>query len=166
MIERLVSRWEEGYEVVSALVPFRGWVRGQTMRPFQPLGWRLETDDLSRVTDDSDAWVALDPADGAMQRVDFIGSGVLMLHRGHLLGLNKPWWSYTVNPETMQREASMDSQFVWRLKTELNAEVWCDTTIEVTHIHDFEIDKTFQYRFEDWAQTGGDPTICQPPAGR
>ena len=165
MIERLIARWHEtGGQVVSALVPFRGHVSWQDMAPFQPMGWRLECEGVREcrgMTQDPDMFVPVNPADGEMQRVDVIGSGVLMFHRDHLLALKPPWFFYRVDAETMQRVADMDTRFVWRLRTEAGAEVWVDTTIEVKHLHIFEIDDSFPERFADWADGPGDPAICR-----
>ena len=94
----------------------------------------------------------MNPADGDVQRVDVIGSGVLLFHRDHLEALRKPWWYYKVDPNTMQRVADMDTRMVWRLRAEAGAQVWVDTTIKVTHLHTFEIDESFQHRFDDWME--------------
>ena len=74
--------------------------------------------------------------------------------------MQKPWFYYRVDIETMQRVADMDTRFVWRLRAEAQAEVWVDTTIEVKHLHTFEIDGSFQHRFDDWIIPGaGDADI-------
>lgn len=163
-LQRLVARWDEGYEVISALVPARGFVGWQDMKPFQPMAWRLKPNtgsELRDVTLATPEIQVIDRADGDVQRIDFIGSGVLMFHRDHLLSLAKPWFSETYNHETMARLASMDTTFVWRLQIEAGAQVWVDTTIQVRHLHAFEIDDSFSERFADWAQPGaGDAAIC------
>jgi hypothetical protein len=176
MLPRLVARWNEGYEVIAALVPARGFVGWQEMLPFQRMAWRLKTagaapsvslETLNAANGVPAAVDVVDPAAGDVQPINFIGSGVLMFHRDHLLALPKPWFSETFNPETMERLASMDTTFVWRLQTEAGAQVWVDTTIKVRHLHAFEIDETYPERFKDWTQPGaGDPTICvhQRPA--
>ena len=158
MLNRLVDRWEEYDGVWSALVPFRGYVSWQHMKPFQPMGWRLRTDgveEVGRLEDNPQQWEPIDPEAGDVQRVDVIGSGVLLFHRDHLLALRKPWWYYRVDPETMQRVADMDTRMVWRLRSEAGAIVYVDTTIKVKHLHTFEIDDSFQDRFMDWM----DPTL-------
>lgn len=168
LLERLVSRAEEGYEVVSALVPCRGYVGWQQMRPFQPMAWRFKKSNENQpirpyrgMLPDRDMLELIEPAGGEMQTINFIGSGVLMFHRDHLLALKKPWFFERIDPETQIRLASMDTTFVWRLQSEAFAKVWCDTTIKVKHLHIFEIDETYQDRFSDWAEPGqGDPQIC------
>lgn len=173
MLTRLLARHKEGYEVVSALVPARGYVSWQDMKPFQPMGWRFKAavgDDIAQISAvrayrtwdlDKDMLEAVNPADGDMQRVDFIGSGVLMFHRDHLLALERPWFFETVRQEDCQRTANMDATFVWRLQMEAHAKTWVDTTIKVRHLHVFEIDESFAGRFADWAEGGGDPEICR-----
>ena len=167
MLDRLIDRYEQtGGQVISAMVPFRGYRNDQEMKPFQPMGWRIASKGMPRecrgMTLDPEMFVPIDPANGEMQRVDVIGSGVLMFHRDHIQALAKPWFFYKVDIETMQRAADMDTKFVWRLGMEAGAEVWCDTTIMVKHLHIFEIDETFNDRFADWAVPGsGDQKICR-----
>jgi len=167
---RLVARWKEGYEVVSALVPARGFVGWQQMQPFQPMAWRLKANAPGDLTyrvfggqhDTPDLLEAIDPKAGNMQRIHFIGSGVLLFHRDHLLALKRPWFSEMVDPLSYNRLANMDCRFVWRLHHEAHAQVWVDTTIKVKHLHVFPIDETYSARFADWAEPGqGDPTICR-----
>jgi len=157
---RLVERWNEGYEVVAAMVPARGYIGWQDMDPFQRMAWRI-----ARPTD-ADAVLrgehpntveTVRAADGDVQRIHFIGSGVLMFHRDHLLALKRPWFQEHVNPETYERLASMDTGFVWRLQTEAGAKVWVDTTIQVKHLHIFPVDETYGARFQDWKSPGMGP---------
>lgn len=158
LLVRLVARWRELGGVITALVPFRGhvgWNPG--MKPFQPLAWKIECEGLREfrgMQQDPDMLKAVDPKDGDVQRINLIGSGVLMFHRDHLLALKKPWFYDRVDPETMHRVADTDTRFVWRLQSEAGATVWCDTTIKVRHLHIFSIDDTFQNRFQDWADDG------------
>jgi len=157
MLDRLIDRyWETGGGVISALVPFRGYVSWQNMKPFQPMGWRVVTNgagvrEFRGMTLDPDMFEPINPADGDLQRVDVIGSGVLMFDRQTIEALAPPWFYYKVDPVTMQRVADMDTRFVWRLREEVQAHVYVDTTIKVKHVHDMEIDESFQWRFADWA---------------
>ena len=157
MLDTLLDDYEDtGGQVIGALVPFRGYVPGQGMKPFQPMGWRMRTkgtDIAVGKLGESAAWEPIDPAAGELQRADIIGSGVLLFHVDFLKSLKKPWFYYGVN-EDMQRIADMDTRFVWRLRSEAQAEVWVDTTIKIKHLHAFEIDDTFQDRFADWAEPG------------
>jgi hypothetical protein len=173
MLRRLVARWEQGCEVVAALVPARAFIGWQDMKPFQPMAWRLKPAagvDLVAVNESMltrNEVEVIDPAAGELQTVNFIGSGVLMFHRDHLAAMKRPWFSEAFDPETLERTASMDTRFVWRLQEEAGATVWVDTTIDVRHLHAFEIDRTFQDRFADWAQPGvGDPALCRFPEER
>jgi hypothetical protein len=166
MLDRLLDRWEEtGGGVISALVPFRGYVSWQGMRPFQPMGWRIRNPEpnlreFRGYSKDPDMFEAIDPDAGDLQRVDVIGSGVLLFHRDDIMALKTPWFYYKVDPVTMARVADMDTRMVWRLREEVQCQVWVDTTIKVKHLHDFEIDESFQHRFDDWIIPGaGDADI-------
>jgi len=170
MLCKLVKRFEQGYEVVTALIPCRGYVHWQPMVPFQPMAWRFKTNDemgdmkyrtYVSMKESGDMVHVIDRSDGEMVECNFIGSGVLMFHRDHLLALKKPWFYETVDRETQTRTANMDCVFVWRLQAEAGANIWIDTTIIVKHLNVFEIDDTFSDRFKDWTIPGkGDPTIC------
>ena len=171
MLDRLIDRYYETEGgVISALVPFRGYVPWQHMAPFQPMGWRIRNGaptvkKFEGMTKTPEMFVPIDPADGDLQRVDVIGSGVLMFDATVIEALGKPWFYYGVN-EDMQRVADMDSRFVWRLREEVQAQVWVDTTIKVKHIHPFEIDDSFQSRFADWAASGNEDEICKTENGQ
>jgi len=180
MLVRLVDRYNQGHEVVSAMVPSRGYFAWQQMKPFQPMAWRFASKSFAgkgngtlkqdtkireyrNLAKDGDMMEVIIPEEGKdMERCNFIGSGVLMFHVDHLLALEKPWFKETINPHDMQRLASMDTTFVWRLQMEAHATVWIDTTIKVKHVHSFQIDETYQDRFGDWAKQGeGDPSVCR-----
>ena len=169
MLDRLIDRYFETQGgVISALVPFRGYVSWQKMKPFQPMGWRIvssnsngQPQEFRGLNADPDMFQPINSADGDLQRVDVIGSGVLLFDREVIEALAKPWFYYKVDPETMQRVADMDTKMVWRLRTEVQAQVWVDTTIKVLHLHVSEIDDTWQDRFMDWTEPGrtNDETI-------
>lgn len=168
LLRRLIARFEQGCEVVAALVPARAFIAWQDMRPFQRMAWRLKRsgsisvgqfNDLAAIRNEVEV---IDPAAGELQEVDFIGSGVLMFQADHLRAMAQPWFSESYDPITMERTASMDTRFVWRLRNEAGARVWVDTTIKVGHLHAFTIDETFSGRFADWTQPGvGDPQLCR-----
>jgi hypothetical protein len=167
MLERLIQRHKDGYEVVSALVPLRGHTDWQEMKPFQKMAWRIKPSSEPRIRTyhgmkrDTGMMEVIDPSAGDMQEINFIGSGVIMFEPDHLLALKKPWFGERYDTKTYQRLATMDTTFTWRLQMEAGARVWVDTTIRVDHLHIFEIDETYPERFKDWANDGvGDPAIC------
>lgn len=174
MLDRLIDRYIETQGgVITALVPFRGYVSWQKMKPFQPMGWRIvstngnghQPQEFIGMGRNPDMFQPIDPADGDLQRVDVIGSGVMLFDRETIEALAKPWFYYRVDPETMQRVADMDTRMVWRLRSEVQAQVWVDTTIKVKHLHAFEIDDTWSDRFLDWMEPGhtDDETIKHLP---
>ena len=164
---RLMARVAEGCEVVAAMVPTRGYLGKEAMRPFQPMAWRLKRQNGTGITPlawGPDSREIVKREDGDLQRIDFCGSGVLLFHRDHLLALKRPWFFETIDPETQIRTASMDTKFTFRLRTEAHAQVWLDTTIRVTHGNVFWVDDSYQHRFADWATPGiGPADICQFP---
>ena len=170
LLVRLTTRLLEGYEVIAALVPSRGHVPWQPMAPFQPMAWRWKTPEemgtsLARaqgrrfrsMTLDGDMVHVIRRDDGDVQPIDFIGSGVLCFHRDHLLALKRPWFYETIDVPSQIRIANMDTRFVARLRQEAHARIWVDTTIQVRHLHVFQIDDSYQERFADWALGEGKP---------
>ena len=171
MLCRLIDRWDQGYQIVAALVPVRCYVNWMDMKPFQPMAWRFKTNDETGstklrpyrgMTYDRDMVHVITREDGDIVRADFIGTGVLMFHRDHLLALEKPWFRERVIDENYVRLATMDTTFVWRLQHEGCATLWVDTTIMVEHLHIFSIDDSYSERFSDWARPNvGDSDICK-----
>lgn len=159
MLVRLVDRWKEGYEIVGAIVPTRGFIDFQPMKPYERIAWRFKTIQETEpgrpfrgLRHDPDMLHVVRPSDGGMQRVNFIGSGVILFHRDHILMLKKPWFSETVINDSYDRIANMDCTFIYRLQTEAHAQVWVDTSIAVKHLSIFPIDDTYPERFADMAQ--------------
>lgn len=116
------------------------------MRAHEYKGWEKSSDMVE----------IIQPADADLQRVDFIGSGVLLFPVDDLHMIPKPWFGEKFVRETMQRQASMDTRFVWELKAHAGAQIWVDTTLKIGHLNDMEIDDTYQHRFtrEDWKEQG------------
>ena len=159
MIPRLIKRVEKDRcEVISALVPTRGHVPWVDMKPFQPMAWRFKDNTEMKVyrsyDQDKDMVEIIQPSDGELQEIDFIGSGVLMFPVDDLLMIPQPWFAETFHLESMRRRASMDTRFVWELKSKAGAKVWVDTTIKVGHINAMIVDETYQDRFGDWEELG------------
>ena len=154
LLPRLLARYKEtGGDIITALVPFRGYVGWQEMKPFQPLAWRLVGDGtrpFRGVDKDPDMMKCVNMTNGDFQRVNIIGTGAILFRRDHLLAVKRPWFYDQVDRNTLHLMNDMDAKFIWRLQTEAKANMWVDTTIKVKHLHIFQIDETFQNRFMDW----------------
>lgn len=154
---RLVDRHREGYDVVAAMVPGRGYVSGTGMKPFQRLAWKLE----------DQQFVPVDPDDGEMQPCEFPTSAAMIFRTSDLLKLRKPWYFFTYKPEDWKQVQGEDGTFILRMLRDAGVKAWVDTTIRVKHAHVFHIDETFSSRFADWSQPGvGDPSVCNYEANR
>ena len=170
---RLMAHMESGVDVIGCLVPTRGFLAHNTgMRPFGRVAWRFKasTDGLhTKVREyhgqsiDGDMLELINPADGVLQRVNFIGSGVIMFRREHLEALAQPWFYEAIDPVSQQRFSSMDTKFCWRLQCEAGAAVYVDVSIPIGHLHVFQIDPSFEGRFSDWAipTPSADMDICR-----
>lgn len=159
MLVKLYKRFEEGYDMVGAMVPARGYVEWVDMKAFQPMAYRFKTTDevgsdkfrrYEGYKKSRDMLHVIKREDGDIVPCHFMGTGVLMFHVDYLLSLKKPWFFETINKTNQEREACMDMKFVWRLQSEAGANLYVDTTILVKHLHVFKIDDSFQYRFRDW----------------
>lgn len=161
LLERLVARRQEGYEIVCAMVPTRGYIEDMKMKPFQRMAWRFKGKGTTPIQWDRAELEIVIP-NGEMQRIDFIGSGCIMFDADHVLALAKPWFFETIDFKTQKRTACMDTKFAYRLRMEAYGQIWCDTTIRIRHLHDMAIDHTFADRFEDYALPGVGPSdLCQ-----
>lgn len=146
MLNRLVKRFmETGGAAIAAPVPFRGYVEGKMDRPFQPMAWRLK----GEVTEDAYIPELLELVDvdapPEFEKIDVIGTGVLLFPTEALEKLALPWFIEARDPVTMQRISDTDTQFVWRLGQEAGLALWLDKTIDVKHLHAFQIDRTYQH---------------------
>ena len=160
MFPRLVARLDGGCDAVSCLVPFRGYTDKQKMVPFQKLAWRRAG---NGEPGNNIPAVSIDVGAGELQQIDFIGSGVLLFRAEYLERLKKPWfWDRIEDGGRNIRRPGGDVSFVWSLKAQLGVQMWVDTTIDVKHLHIFEVDESFPERFSDWQKPGlGDPRICK-----
>ena len=140
LLPRLVQRIKEGADVISAYVPVRGICEGQDMLPFERMAWKVVEGKLGQVR----------PAGESVQRIDVIGSGVLMFKADALPRLKKPWFSEIIKDEDYTRRPNDDTRFVWRLSHDLGLGVYVDPTIKVKHLNIFQIDETYSDRFKDW----------------
>lgn len=154
VLERLVARQDEGYRVVAAMVPGRGYVERSGVRPFQRLAWRTAADGRSAEP--------ITPEDGEIVEARFPTSACSILYAEDLVRLSRPWFFNTYKPEDWSIVHGEDGTFFWRMEKELGVTSYVDTTIRVKHAHVFEIDETFPDRFADWSEVGrGDPAICR-----
>jgi hypothetical protein len=149
VLKRLLARIDEGCEVVAAMVPCRGYIKVSKIRPFQRLGWKIV----------DGTFEPIDPSDGDLQEAEFPTSACAMFSAGLLEKLGQPWYFVKHDPKTYALSRAEDGMFFYRLK-KLGVKSWVDTTIRVEHLYTFRIDETFSERFADWAESGGDPEIC------
>lgn len=166
LLERLYARVQEGYQIINALVPSRGYFAHNVgTKPYQPLAWRWKPTPLMdgkfqvrqyRNQQLDGDMLEVIKADGKVQVCHIIGSGCMMFHRDHILALEKPWFQEAVDPKTYKRFANMDTRFSMRLQSDAGATMWVDTSIKIGHLHAMEIDESFQDRFNDLAE--GAPT--------
>jgi hypothetical protein len=161
MFVRLMEHLDTpGIGVISAAVPSRAYVGSQEMKPFQRMAWLQVGDGRAEPAKALDLKGVPCPV-----QIDFIGTGVVMFETSDLLRLKKPWLSNQIaDGERLTRKANADVAFVHSFVDQLGLSLFVDPSIEVRHLHTFEIDETFSERFADWAEPGkGDPSICRYP---
>jgi len=142
-----------GWPVVAALVPCRGWVKSDKIdKPFIKIGWKWKDDNSNKTGDcyNTDYMKLVDPADGPYQEIVSTGSGALMFDVNLLGKMKKPWFTERVSDDDYNRTASMDTTFCYRLMVEGGARILCDLTIDIIHLDVFPIDESYGDRFKDW----------------
>lgn len=149
---RLLARHDEGYPIIAAMVPGRGFVEASKVKPFQRLAWRS--------TENGQAFEPVDPAEGDVLEVDFPTSACVLFRAGDLQRLRRPWYFNRYDAETWRDASGEDGTFFLRM-AEIGVKSYVDTTVRVKHAHVFEIDETYPKRFADWADGSGDPAICR-----
>ena len=154
---RLLKRFDEGYQIVAAMVPGRGYRDDSKMKPFQRFAWRSK--------DNYTDFEVVEPSEGEIIEVDFPTSACILFSAEDLKKLNKPWYYNKFDPLTYEMLKGEDGDFFVRMKY-LGIKSYVDTTIKVKHAHIFEIDETFPDRFADWAEKGkGDSNITKYTKG-
>ncbi len=134
MLPKLVQHIDDGCGAISALVPTRERFEGQAA--FKRMAWTMGPEPI-------------DPDGDQLQKIDFIGSGVLMFPASALKDIKRPWLYEKMPDEDFSRKGDCDTQFVRRLKSEGGLQVWVDTMIPVLHATVFEIDKDFARTIHD-----------------
>lgn len=134
-----MEEWMERKKVINCLVPIRGHRPGQGTRPFQPIGMYLDPDtqELMPIRRDGPKLI----------KAEIIGTGVMLFESSALKGMDKPWFGDEHMPQTNEVKTMQDVAFVKKLNN-MGYQSWCDTRIIVKHIGEFEIDDTWQWRFD------------------
>lgn len=165
MLEKMIGRIQGGCGAVCALVPMRGFSQKQGDKPFQLVGWRLKADAPELVQSTGRLGIEhFEPITreqhGDLVQIHAAGTGAIMFPASALVKMPRPWFIELPSYPGFERSACADTPFITRLQTHAGLDLWCDTTIEVGHLHVFRIDRTFSKRFADWEFGGGDPAIC------
>jgi len=152
VLSRLVSRFDEGYRIIAAMVPGRCYVKDSKNPPFTRLAWRS--------TEGGKAFEPVDPTEGDVLKADFPTSACVLFSAEDLRRLRQPWYFNKFDQKDMTLTQGEDGVFFMRM-AKMGIESYVDTTIQVKHSHVFEIDETFPSRFADWQDGGGEPAICR-----
>jgi len=151
ILQKFMAHLESGKDMVAAMVPQRGYTAGCGMKPFQRLAWK---------TENNQTLIPVKVEDGELQQAVLPSCAAIAFKSDLLSRLNKPWFTDTYDKETLERHFAEDLNFVLN-SVKQGVEPWVDTTINIKHLHLFQIDDTFSSRFSDWEQEGGDPSICR-----
>lgn len=152
ILTKFAHHMETGKDLVAAMVPQRGYTAGSGMKPFQRLAWK---------TEDNLTLIPVNPGEGDLQECALPSCAAMVFKAQHLRRMKKPWFKDQFNAETWKREFAEDLNFILNIRKQLNLTAWVDTTIEVKHLHLFEIDDTFSERFKDWETPGRGDSSCR-----
>lgn len=147
VLVRLLKRIDEGYRIIAAMVPCRGYVKSSKMKPFQRLAWRSTKDGTDFEPVDADS-------DPVVERCTFPTSACVMFHAEDIQKLRRPWYFYKFNFQDFRATQGEDGAWFYRMREELGIDSYVDKSIRVNHCHVFEIDETFPDRFADYAESG------------
>jgi len=164
ILVKFAKHCENGWPMVTALVPIRGWVRSEGVdKPFMKVAWKLkpevETQSIRELSMSAETLEMIDPSDGPYQKVAVVGSGAIMFDVDLLHNLKKPWFREADADDDAWRPASMDTTFVWRMCQEAGGRFLCDQTINVAHLDVFPIDESYPERFNDWPKEKAEKTL-------
>ena len=147
ILKRLLARYDEGYKIIAAMVPVRGYLKDSKVKPFGRLAWRS--------TEGGKAFEPVKTSEGEVLEVDFPTSACVLFGADALLMLPKPWYYIKYSPETWKMIEGEDGDFFLRMGR-IGIKSYVDTTIKVKHAYVFEIDETYSKRFPDWKEGGED----------
>ena len=151
IIERMISRINEGWDIVQAVIPSRG-ICGLTQIPFDTTSYRVigpMPKENPLINTPIESIKIIHGADEP-QETHISGTGNIMMKADIFDGLQKPYFfEYIVNDEKYSRIPMMDSNFVYRCTKGAGAKMFCDTGIKLRHLDLFAIDETYQERFKD-----------------
>jgi hypothetical protein len=151
ILKRMLSRLEEGWDMVHVMPPSRGVV-GVSGTPFKAISYkvvgRLPQDNaILHAPPDS---IKIISYDDEPQQTHIAGTGNILMKAEIFSGLQKPYFEeYIKKDGRFGRYCVQDSQFVYRCTVEAGARMFCDTTIRLVHLDIFGIDETYTERFKD-----------------
>lgn len=148
---RLLARFDEGYRIIAAMVPMRGYVEESKLPPFGGCAWRL--------LDGGKDFEPVRVTEGDVQKADFPTSACVLFAADDLKRLEKPWYFFEYDTKTYKLVKGEDGLFFLRM-AKLGVDSFVDTTIKVKHANVFGIDETFSGRFADWAESPGDLNLA------
>jgi len=166
ILVKFCRHFENGWPMVTALVPIRGWVaKSGAMKPFQRVAWKikdeLKENGLVDIKFDQSLLEMIDPNAAELQEVHVVGSGALMFDVALLDNLSKPWFREAKADDFGNRPATMDTTFCWRMITEAGGRLLADCSIKVYHLDVFPIDDSYGDRFSDWPTKEKDEPIVE-----
>ncbi len=148
ILERLVSRFDEGYRIIAAIVPMRGYIEESKLPPFGGCAWRS--------LDDGKDFEPVRITDGDVVHADFPTSACVLFAAEDLKRLPHPWYFFEYDTKTYKMVKGEDGIFFLRMAKHVGVQSYVDTTIKVKHAAVFGIDETYSERFADWAECPGD----------
>ena len=137
---RLVDRFDQGYRIIAAAVPMRGYLPFSKLPPYGRCAWRS--------TEGGKDFEPLDLTSGEVQEAEFPTSACVLFAAEDLLKLKKPWYFFEYDTRTYEMVKGEDGIFFMRM-AKLGVKSYVDPTITVKHCGTFAIDETFSDRFSD-----------------
>ncbi len=140
-LELMTKHLETGIRAVASVVPMRGRAHEQ-YAPFEMMAWNVLDGELVPVERGS-----------GLQKVDYVAMGASMFDVSIFREHPSPWTWHEHGEGYKAKGSTADSIFIKNLR-ELGIEVFADPSVEVKHLHTFQIDQTYESRFPEW-EVGG-----------
>uniref|UniRef100_A0A6M3IND6 Glycosyltransferase n=1 Tax=viral metagenome TaxID=1070528 RepID=A0A6M3IND6_9ZZZZ len=152
IVERMMVRINEGWDIIQAVIPSRG-VCSISQIPFDTLSYKIvgpmkETFPLLNADRNS---IQIIRGSDEPQQAHVCGTGNILMKSEIFNKLDKPYFQETVkNDGLLKRWAIMDSNFVYKCTSPpVSAKMFCDTSIKLVHLDVFGIDESYSERFKD-----------------
>ena len=139
-LEAMVKHMDAGKRVVASVVPMRGRAHEQ-FAPFEPMAWNEVDGKLESPFGNGDG----------IQPADYAALGASMFDANIFREADTLWtWHEFSEQQGYKAVGSTTDSILLRNLRRRGITVYADPTLDVRHLHAFQIDASFGERFPEW----------------